>query len=119
MAHLIGVYRGTRGPLYPLSRFLGAYSCDLARLSENRTGISPAWKAMVDRLTADGHSHELVSSKTASVALSQASAGREPCILIDDDHGDVAMIADWNDLSLADGDIERYERILRSKLLMY
>jgi hypothetical protein len=31
----------------------------------------------------------------------------------------VAMIADWNDLSLADGDIERYERILRSKLLMY
>ena len=119
MAHLIGVYRGTRGPLYPLARFLGAYSCDLAKLSENRTGISPAWKAMVERLVADGHSHELVSPKTASVALSQASAGREPCILIDDDEGDVAMIADWNDLSLADGDIERYERILRSKLLMY
>ncbi len=119
MAHLIGVYRGSRGALYPLARFLGAYSCDLARLSENRTGLSPAWKAMVDRLAADGHHHELVSPKSASPAISQASAGREPCILIDDDHGDVAMIADWNDLSLADGDIERYERILRSKLLMY
>lgn len=119
MAHLIGVYRGTRGALYPLARFLGAYSCDLAKLSENRTGLSPAWKAMVDRLVTDGHQHELVSAKAASPAISRASSGREPCILIDDDNGDVAMIADWNDLSLADGDIDRYERILRSKLLMY
>jgi len=119
MAHLIGVYRGSRGALYPLARFLGVYSCDLATLSENRTGLSPSWTAMVDRLAAEGHSHELVSSKAASPAISQASSGREPCILIDDDHGDVAMIADWNDLSLAGGDIEKYERILRSKLLMY
>jgi len=29
------------------------------------------------------------------------------------------MIADWNDLALAHGDIPTYERILRSKLLMY
>jgi len=26
---------------------------------------------------------------------------------------------DWNDLELAEGDIERFGRILRSKLLMY
>jgi hypothetical protein len=29
------------------------------------------------------------------------------------------MIVDWNDLEMAGGDIERFERILRSKLLMY
>jgi hypothetical protein len=29
------------------------------------------------------------------------------------------MIVDWNDLEMASGDMERFERILRSKLLMY
>jgi hypothetical protein len=29
------------------------------------------------------------------------------------------MIVDWNDLEMAAGDITRFERILRSKLLMY
>jgi len=29
------------------------------------------------------------------------------------------MIVDWNDLEMAEGDIKRFERILRSKLLMY
>jgi hypothetical protein len=29
------------------------------------------------------------------------------------------MIVDWNDLELAQGDVASFERILRSKLLMY
>jgi hypothetical protein len=48
-----------------------------------------------------------------------ASDGREPCVLIDDDSGRLSMIADWNDLDLAAGDVAKFEQILRSKLLMY
>jgi hypothetical protein len=54
-----------------------------------------------------------------STQQAAASDGREPCVLIDDGSGRLSMIADWNDLDLAAGDVAKFEQILRSKLLMY
>ena len=51
--------------------------------------------------------------------MEAASAGREPCVLIEGENGGYAMIADWNDLELAAGDMATFEKILLSKLLMY
>ena len=118
MAQLTGVYRGKRGVLYPFARFLGFRSCDLAAITESRRGPSPAWKTLIATLEGEGHTHIVVSSAQASPEISLASAGREPCVLITHDSGDIAMIVDWNDLALA-RDVATYERILRSKLLMY
>ncbi len=59
-----------------------------------------------------------VTGSRMSISNSLASTGREPCVLITHDSGDIAMIVDWNDVALAK-DVASYERILRSKLLMY
>jgi hypothetical protein len=48
-----------------------------------------------------------------------ASEGREPCILIEDDAGQLSMILDWTDLKLAKGSVSEFERAVRAKLLMY
>ena len=48
-----------------------------------------------------------------------ASSGREPCILLEADDSSLSMVADWNDLQLAAGDVASFERILLAKLLMY
>lgn len=119
MAELVGVYQSERGPLRALGRFLGLPGCDLSRITDSRTGVSASWKALLARLASDGHTHDVVTPRSASPEIRRASAGREPCVLILHDSGDIAMIADWNDLALAHGDIPTYERILRSKLLMY
>jgi hypothetical protein len=120
MATLIGVYRGTSGPRRAITRFLGAPSCDLARITDSRLGFTRQWKSLLERLEAEGHhTHPCVVASDASAEISAASAGREPCVLIDDGGGTLSMIVDWNDLALAAGNVARYERILRAKLLMY
>jgi hypothetical protein len=75
---------------------------------------------MVGRLQEEfGHELELVYRNRRSPEIAAASSGREPCVLIEDSGGGLAMIADWNDLDLAAGDLATFEKILRSKLLMY
>jgi hypothetical protein len=66
-----------------------------------------------------GHHVELVYRNKRTPEIEAASAGREPCVLIEDEGGGISMIADWNDLDLAAGDVATFEKILRSKLLMY
>ena len=43
-------------------------------------------------------------------AEARASAGREPCVLIEGDDGNLSMIVDWNDLQAADGSVETFEK---------
>jgi hypothetical protein len=66
-----------------------------------------------------GHDLVLVHRNQRTAEQLAASAGREPCVLIDDGSGVLSMIMDWNDLDLAAGDVAKFEQILRSKLLMY
>ena len=60
MAQLTGVYRGKRGVLYPLARFLGFRSCNLAAITESRRGLSPAWKTLIATLEGEGVGTEAV-----------------------------------------------------------
>jgi hypothetical protein len=124
MAKLIGVYKAKGGAvamfLAAARRWLGLYSCDLSRVTHQAGGEKPSWREFQERIARDGgHTHICVFPQTASAAYVQASAGREPCVLIEDDEGHLSMILDWNDLALAKGSVARYEDILRSKLLMY
>jgi hypothetical protein len=124
MAKIIGVYKARGGSVArfwrAVGRLLGAYSCDLARITHGRSGEKKQWREMRTRLAADsGYQHLLVLPDRAPAAYQAASSGREPCVLIEDDEGSLSMILDWNDLAVAHGDIAKYEQILRSKLLMY
>lgn len=124
MAELIGVYSADGGVLAEfrraLGRRVGSHACWLSQLTHSPATPTPQWRALVNALEAEfGHTFSLTYRNRRTPEQQAASAGREPCVLIDDGQGYLSMIVDWNDLELAGGDIERFERILRSKLLMY
>jgi len=124
MATLIAVYDADGGVLREflrgLGRTLGAHACALSHIARSTASPRSPWKTLRARLAAElGHDLVLVHRNQRTAPQLAASAGREPCVLIDDGSGLLSMIMDWNDLDLAAGDIAKFEQILRSKLLMY
>jgi hypothetical protein len=124
MAELIGVTSVNTGwgksLGYGLARVFGAKPCALKALSHGLFRSSSAWHRLASTLSEElGHRLTVVAPNEAEPAISEASRGREPCVLIRDPEGGVSMIADWNDLAASAGRIDVFERILRSKLLMY
>lgn len=124
VARLIGVYNadgGVRGELaYFFGHLVGVAECALCDITHSPIRKKKEWKALEQRLLADlGHEFVLRHRNETSEAEAKASEGREPCVLIEGEDGSLSMILDWNDLHAADGSVETFERILRSKLLMY
>jgi hypothetical protein len=124
MAELIAVTTVNAGfaqsLTYAIARALGAKPCPMKAISHGLIRPSAAWLTLTHTFSNElGHSLSVVAPNRADDAVKQASSGREPCVLIRDAEGGVSMIVDWNDLSVARGKIEVFERILRSKLLMY
>jgi hypothetical protein len=124
MAELVAVSRVKAG-VWPSVRWwlataLGARPCFARALSNGLFGVRPAWATLVEAMSQElGHTLSVLPAQPVDEEISRASAGREPCVLIRDDHGGVSMIADWNDLAAARGKVDVFERIIRSKLLMY
>lgn len=101
-------------------RMLGSNTCALSRISHSGFGVSAAWRDLTVRLREElGFDLVLVAKNRRTDAQLSASAGREPCVLIEGENDDLAMIMDWSDLKLAKGNVDAFERILRAKLLMY
>lgn len=102
------------------NRLIGAHPCALSELARSPSRPRAAWSQLVTRFRVEqGHELELVYRNRRTPKVEAASAGREPCVLIEGENGGYAMIADWNDLELAAGDMATFEKILLSKLLMY
>ena len=124
MATLIGVYRADAGFLAEfrrsIGRLVGSHACRLSQLAHTPLKPGAAWQALEQAIAHEfGHTFSLTHQNRRTPEQEAASAGREPCVLIDDGQGHISMIVDWNDLELAQGDVASFERILRSKLLMY
>ena len=124
MAELIAVTRVNAGFApsfrYAIARALGAKPCPMKVLSHGLIRPTAAWRTLTHTFSEElGHTLVVVAPNRADDAVKQASSGREPCVLIRGSEGGVSMIADWNDLSAAKGKLDVFERILRSKLLMY
>ncbi len=103
-----------------LSRAIGLRPCLLRVLSHGIAGPRSQWRQMVSVLSQDlGHTLEVVSSRSAPPEIVAASAGREPCVVLEAEAGSLSMILDWNDIELCAGRVETFDRVLRSKLLMY
>lgn len=124
MAELIAVTQMEAGFFpslrYAVARVFGVKPCAMKALSHGLIRPSASWKKLVQTFDTElGHTLIVVAPNRADDAITAASSGREPCVLIRDDQGGVSMIADWNDLSASKGKIDIFERILRSKLLMY
>lgn len=124
VARLIGIYNadgGLRGEVaYFLGHLIGTAECALCDITHSPVRKKKQWVEMERRLLEElGHEFVLLHRNETTEKQREASAGREPCVLWESEDGDLSMIVDWNDLRLADGDVDSFERILRSKLLMY
>ena len=96
---LIGVHLAKKG-------LSGAFACDFKRISRKKA----QFKALNTAFKADyGVEFELTS----------ASTGKEPCVLAKFDDGSTAMLLDARDLALVDGDMTRFDRNLRAKMLFF
>jgi hypothetical protein len=78
-----------------------------------------AWKEFEKRLLEEGYEFVLVHKNERTQEQIEASGGREPCVLIENEDGSLSMMLDWNDLKAAGGDVQSFEKILKSKLIMY
>lgn len=123
MRRLIGVMASEGGAVREFFRALGMGNpggCPLTALAKSATKPSAEWLAMAERIkNQHGYDFDLVYRNTRNQQVASASSGREPCVLLLLDDGSLSMIADWNDLEVAGGDVQAFERILLSKLLMY
>lgn len=124
MRKLIGVYNANGGIAGELAYFfghlIGVRSCTLCHVTHSPVRKKSQWRDLEQRVQDDlGYQFMLVHKNERTAEQLSASAGREPCVLIEDDEGHLSMIMDWNDLKLSKGDVTTFEKILRSKLLMY
>lgn len=124
MKKLIGVYNadgGLAGELaYFFGHLVGLRSCTLCDVTHSPIRKKTQFRELEARIREEfGYEFLLVHKNERTPEQLQASGGREPCVLIEDEQGSLSMIMDWNDLRLAKGKVEDFERILRSKLLMY
>jgi len=124
MKKLIGVYNadgGFAGELaYFFGHLVGLRSCTLCDVTHSPIRKKTQFRELETRIREEfGYEFLLVHKNERTPEQLQASGGREPCVLIEDEQGSLSMIMDWNDLRLAKGKVEDFERILRSKLLMY
>lgn len=124
MRKLIGVYNANGGLLgevaYFFGHLVGVRNCDLCSVTHSPFAKKADWSAMVNRLRDElDVEFVLVHKNERTEAQLRASAGREPCVLIEGEDNDIAMIMDWTDLKLTKGSVDTFDRILRSKLLMY
>jgi len=105
---------------YAVARIVGAKPCPLMAMTHGLVGVRQSWEVLAEKFRGElGHTLQVVSSHDTTDDIRAASVGREPCVLIRDADGGVSMIADWNDIQAAAGNLAVFDRILRSKLLMY
>jgi hypothetical protein len=96
---LIGVHLAKKG-------LSGAFACDFKRISRKRA----QFRALTAAYKADyGVDFELTASST----------GKEPCVLAKFDDGSTAMLLDARDLALANGDMKKFDKTLRAKMLFF
>lgn len=124
MRKLIGVYNADGGfageMAYFFGHLVGVRHCTLCDVTHSPIKKKAAFSALQERLRTEFDIElVLVHKNERTPEQLAASSRREPCVLIESDGGDLAMILDWNDLKLAKGNVANFERILRSKLLMY
>ncbi|MDR9363384.1 MAG: hypothetical protein RI590_04635 [Microbacteriaceae bacterium] len=123
MRKLIGVYNANGGFVGELAYFfghlIGIRDCKLCDVTHSPVKKKAAWKEFEKRILEDGYEFVLVHKNERTQEHIDASGGREPCVLIEYEDGSLSMILDWNDLKAAKGDVTSFEKILKSKLIMY
>jgi hypothetical protein len=121
---LVGVYKADGGFIGELSYFfghlVGVRECALCDVTHSPVRKKAEFKNLEARLLADfGLEFRLVHLNERTEAERVASEGREPCVLLEYADGSLSMLIDWQDLKAIKGKVDKFERLVRTRLDLY
>lgn len=121
---LIGVYKADGGFIgelkYVFGHLLGLADCKLCDITHSPVRKKPAWKQMEKRIKADyGLDFKLLHMNERDEIVKAATTGREPCVLARYEDGTVTMLLDSVDLKAVAGSVEKFEKTLRARLILF
>ncbi len=118
---LIGVYKANGGIVgeitYVLGHLIGARECNLCDITHSPIKKKSEFKKLEKQLLAEfGIEFRLVHMNERTDKELAASAGREPCVLLEHEDGSLSMFLDYVELKACDGRVSSFEKLVRSRL---
>ena len=123
-ATLIGIYKADGGIAGELSYFfghlVGLRSCSLCDISHSPIMKKSSFKAFAKDLL-ENHSIavRMIHLNERNDREQKASAGREPCILIEYPDQSISMFLDSADLTALSGSVSSLRKLVSSRLDLY
>ncbi len=121
---LIGIYKADGGLAGELSYFIGhligVRHCSLCDITHSPIMKKREFKELERRIDAEfGISFRLLHMNERTAEEERASAGREPCVLLQHEDGTLSMFLDFMELQAVDGSVKSFEKLLRTRLDLF
>lgn len=121
---LIGVYKADGGLVGELAYFfghlVGTKECSLCDITHSPFRKKREFKELETSLRNDfGIAFRLVHMNERTEKELSASAGREPCVLLQHEDDSISMFLDFMELKAADGSVKSFEKLVRTRLDLF
>jgi len=121
---LIGIYKADGGIIGELSYFIGhvfgTRECSLCDITHSPFRKKQDFRELEARLSEEfGVGLRLVHMNERNEKELQASAGREPCVLLQHEDGSISMFLDYVELKAASGSVRSFEKLVRTRLDLF
>ncbi len=121
---LIGVYKADGGLVGELAYFfghlVGTKECSLCDITHSPFRKKREFKELETSLRNDfGIAFRLVHMNERTEKELAASAGREPCVLLQHEDDSISMFLDFMELKAADGSVKSFEKLVRTRLDLF
>ncbi len=121
---LIGIYKADGGLAGELSYFfghlIGVCNCSLCDITHSPIMKKREFKELERRIEAEfGIGFRLLHMNERTAEEERASAGREPCVLLQHEDGTLSMFLDFMELQAVDGSVKSFEKLLRTRLDLF
>ena len=123
-ATLIGIYKADGGVIGELSYFfghlIGVRSCSLCDISHSPVKKKSAFKQLEQELFKEqGIAIKMIHLNERNDRELKASAGREPCMLLEYPDQSISMFLDAVDLKALSGSVSSLRKLILSRLDLY
>lgn len=123
-ATLIGIYKADGGVIGELSYFfghlIGVKSCSLCDISHSPVKKKSAFKKLEQELLRDhAIAIRMIHLNERNDRELKASAGREPCMLLEYPDQSISMFLDAVDLKAISGSVASLRKLILSRLDLY
>ena len=121
---LIGVYKADGGIVGELTYFFGhltgVRSCSLCSISHSPIKKKSSFRALEEHLLAEhGILVRMIHLNERNDREKKASAGREPCMLLEYPDQSISMFLDSTDLTALSGSVSALQKLVFSRLDLY